>query len=83
MRSIKKILGLVWIILGPVLLVFMCWQAWQKISQAVTGPAKTNTTLQWGIILLIFIPVCIGLVIFGWYAWKNEYAELPQRSVDL
>lgn len=83
MRTLKKILGLVWMALGPVLLAFMAWQASQKISQAVAGPIKTNTTLQWGIILLIFIPICIGLMIFGWYAWKDEYGQLPQKSTDL
>jgi hypothetical protein len=60
----------------------MCWQAYEKID-AATAKAKTNTILQWGIILLVFIPICIGLVIFGYYALKNEYRHLPENSQEL
>ncbi|WP_439554804.1 DUF6814 family protein [Dyadobacter sp.] len=45
--------------------------------------ARTNTTLQWFIIILIFIPICAGLVIFGYYAWKGEYDHLPESSSEL
>ena len=83
MKSIKKILGLVWIILGPAAMVFMSWQAWDKISKAEAGVAQTNTALQWGIILLIFIPIAIGLVIFGKYALAGEYEKLPENSEDI
>lgn len=40
-------------ILGPTAMVFMAWQAWDKVSKAEAGVAQTNTALQWGIILLI------------------------------
>ncbi len=83
MKSLKKILGLVWIILGPTAMVFMAWQAWDKVSKAEAGVAQTNTALQWGIILLIFIPIAIGLVIFGRYALAGEYDQLPESSEDL
>jgi uncharacterized membrane protein YidH (DUF202 family) len=83
MKSIKKILGLVWIILGPSAMVFMSWQAWDKISKAEAGVAQTNTALQWGIILLIFIPIAIGLVIFGKYALAGEYDKLPESSEEI
>ncbi|RZK59953.1 MAG: hypothetical protein EOO91_03400 [Pedobacter sp.] len=83
MKSIKKILGLVWIILGPAAMVFMAWQAWDKISKAEAGVAQTNTALQWGIILLIFIPIAIGLVIFGKYALAGEYDKLPESSEEI
>ncbi len=77
MKTLKKILGVVWIVLGPAAMVFMAWQAYDKISKAEVGVAQTNTALQWGIILLIFIPIAIGLVIFGRYALAGEYDELP------
>ncbi|TCC93872.1 hypothetical protein EZ428_03625 [Pedobacter frigiditerrae] len=83
MKSIKKILGLIWIILGPAAMVFMSWQAWDKISKAEAGVAQTNTALQWGIILLIFIPIAIGLVIFGKYALAGEYEKLPGSSEEI
>ncbi|WP_379086904.1 DUF6814 family protein [Pedobacter sp. UC225_65] len=34
-------------------------------------------------ILLIFIPIAIGLVIFGKYALAGEYDQLPESSEDL
>jgi hypothetical protein len=83
MNSIKKLLGLIWIALAPIMVIFMFIQASEKISEATEGVAKTNTFLQWAIILIIFIPICIGLAIFGFYAFKNEYAHLPESSKEL
>lgn len=76
MNNIKKILGLAWMILAPLAVILMFEQAGEKISLATEGVARTNTALQWGIILLIFIPVCIGMVIFGYYSWKGEYDQM-------
>jgi len=75
MNTLKKILGIVWIILGPVAVILMFMQAWDKIQKAPAGIAQTNTALQWGIILLIFIPIAAGLVIFGRYALSGEYEK--------
>lgn len=83
MNSIKKLLGIVWMILGPAVVYFMFSQAAEKISKAAEGVAKTNTTLQWIIILVIFIPVCFGLCIFGYYAYKGEYEHLPESSDEI
>lgn len=83
MNTIKKILGLVWIILAPTAVIFMFQQAIEKTHAAAEGIARTNTALQWGIILFIFIPICTGLAIFGYYAFKDEYKKLPSRSEDL
>lgn len=78
MNGLKKALGLFWIILGPASVIFMFMQALDKISLAAEGVARTNTTLQWGIILFIFIPISAGLVIFGYYSLKGEYDRLPE-----
>lgn len=83
MKTIKRALGLCWIILGPTAMLFMAWQAWDKVSKAETGIAQTNTALQWGIILLIFIPIAIGLVIFGKYAFSGAYDHLPENSEEI
>jgi hypothetical protein len=29
--------------------------------------------MQWGIIILIFVPIAFGLVIFGYYSMRGEY----------
>lgn len=83
MSGLKKMLGLVWMLLGPIIIIFLFMQASDKIGAAAEGIARTNTTLQWAIIILIFIPICTGLVIFGNYAWKGEYDHLPERSEEL
>ncbi|MCE7060908.1 DUF6814 family protein [Dyadobacter sp. CY343] len=83
MNALKKFLGLVWMLLGPVIILFLFMQASDKIGLAAEGIDRTNTTLQWSIIILIFIPICAGLVIFGYYAWKGEYEHLPESSSEL
>ena len=76
MNALKKMLGIVWIVLGPVIILFLIMQAIDKVAAATTGIARTNTTLQWSIIILIFIPICAGLMIFGYYGYKGEYEKL-------
>lgn len=83
MNAIKRVFGLVWIALAPILIWLMVSQAIEKIGKAAEGIMKTNTTLQWAIILMIFIPVCAGLSMFGWYALKGEYDYLPTSSNEL
>jgi hypothetical protein len=83
MNAIKKLLGLLWMILAPTAVVMMFQQAGEKINLAAEGVARTNTALQWGIILLIFIPVSIGMIIFGYYSFKGEYDALPSNSEEI
>ncbi|PST85161.1 hypothetical protein C7T94_03385 [Pedobacter yulinensis] len=80
MNQLKKLLGLVWMALGPAAIIFLAGQAYEKTSLAAEGSERTNTALQWGIILFIFIPICAGLVIFGYYAVKGAYDRLPADS---
>ena len=68
--------------LAPAIIWFLASQAIQKIAAATTL-TKSNVTLQWVIILTIFTPICIGFFIFGYYAFKEEYAHLPSSSKDL
>lgn len=83
MNALKKFLGILWMLLGPVIIFFLFIQASDKVGAAAEGIARTNTALQWSIIILIFIPICAGLVVFGYYAWKGEYDHLPESSEEL
>lgn len=74
MNALKQYLGIVWMLLSPLVIVGMLWQAISKINEA-SAATKANISLQWSIILLVFIPICIGLFLFGKYAWNKEYAE--------
>lgn len=74
MNTIKQYLGLVWMALSPIVIAIMLWQAAHKISVSHAA-VKTNVALQWGIILLVFIPICLGLFLFGKYCWTKEYND--------
>ncbi len=82
MNTIKKYLGIIWILLAPAIVGFLIWQAADKIGNA-TEATKANVTLQWSIILIIFFPICIGLVIFGYYALKGYFEHLPESSAEI
>ncbi len=87
MNQIRRILGIVWIALGPLAIYFMVSQALLKVSAAnskisaavneaaksAAEAAKLNIQMQWGIIILIFVPIAFGLIIFGLYSLKGEY----------
>lgn len=82
MNAVKKILGIVWMALAPAIVAFLTWQATEKISHA-TEAARANVILQWSIILMIFLPICIGLLIFGYYSFKGYYEHLPESSAEI
>ena len=73
MNKIKRLLGIPWMILGPLAIGLLVYQAWQKIADNPTQ----DVYLPWIIIITIFTPVGAGLVIFGWYAFTGEYDTLP------
>ena len=83
MNRIKKAAGYLWMMSAIVIVAFMMWQAIEKIATTVEGAPRTNAILQWSIILVIFIPICFGFFIFGYYASRGEYDELPQSSEEL
>ena len=42
-----------------------------------------DTKIQWGVFVGVFIPIAIGLTVFGWYAFKGEYDRLPESSDEI
>ena len=97
MNQLKRGLGYVWMILGPAVMIFMFWQAIDKVGLAQLQAANTvddkareladsivvNTILQWLIIIAVFVPVACGMVIFGRYATQGAYDHLPSSSEEL
>lgn len=72
-------MGVVWMLLGPVAIFFL-------VSTALAEIAKKpviDTKIQWGVFVVVFIPIAIGLMIFGYYAYKGEYDHIPQSSEEL
>ena len=82
MNSIKKLAGYLWMLMAPILILFLLFEANQKITNAATA-VRSNVILQWSIILLVFAPICVGFFIFGKYAANGEYDHLPQSSEEV
>jgi len=76
MKRLKKWLGMVWIAIAP---IAVFWLVKTALSEIEKKPV-IDTSIQWGVFVLIFLPIAFGLVIFGYYAWKGEYEHLPENS---
>lgn len=81
MNSIKRVLGYLWILIGIASIVILIAGAIQNID--LHGKADINKPVPWIIIIAIFTPIAIGLVIFGYYAIKDEYKNLPTDSTPI
>ncbi|HOZ85599.1 MAG TPA: hypothetical protein PK191_08925 [Niabella sp.] len=81
MNTIKKGLGIVWFLMAPAIIYFLVVGAVRNID--TNGTKDINNPVIWIIIIAIFVPIAIGMMIFGWYAFKGEYDHLPERSGDL
>lgn len=69
MNQIKKGAGIIWLLLGPASIYFIMLAAAHEIA---TKPG-VDTVIQWGVFVVIFIPIAIGMSIFGYYALKGDY----------
>ena len=81
MNAIKKMLGILWLVLGPAVIIFLLSGAVANIDPA--GKKDINNPVIWVIIIAIFTPISIGLMIFGWYAIKGEYDHLPESFSEV
>jgi len=76
MNNIKRFAGIVWILMGPVAIFYLIKTA----TEEITKKPVIDTKIQWIVFVVIFIPIAIGIMIFGWYAFKGEYDHLPESS---
>ncbi len=79
MSQLKRLLGVLWIALGPLAI----WYLVQTAIAEIQAKPMIDTKIQWGVFVVVFIPITIGLVIFGWYALQGEYDHLPSNSDEL
>jgi len=79
MNTIKKFLGIIWILLGPVAVYYLVKTAASEIAKKPV----IDTKIQWAVFIIVFLPIAIGMVIFGYYALKGEYDHLPESSQEL
>jgi hypothetical protein len=76
MNALKKYMGIIWILLGPVAIYYLIKTA----ASEITKKPVIDTKIQWAVFIIVFIPIAIGMVIFGYYAFKGEYDRLPENS---
>ena len=81
MNAFKKFLGIFWLLIAPLVIYALIDGAIQNIDPA--GKKDINNPVIWIIIIAIFTPIAIGLMIFGWYAFRGEYDQLPESSKQL
>lgn len=81
MNKLKKSLGIVWLLLAPAVIYFLVDGAIIHIDPE--GKKDINNPVIWVIIITIFTPIAIGLMIFGWYAFKGAYDHLPESSAEI
>ena len=79
MNKIKRLAGIIWMASGPLACFYLIKTAMQEIA----SKPNIDTKIQWGVFVGVFIPIAIGLVIFGYYAFKGEYDHLPGSSDEL
>ncbi len=78
MDKLKRYLGIIWMLIGPVLFIMLVISAVNNINGHAKG--DVSNPIPWLIILAIFLPIAIGLAIFGWYALKGNYDKTDKQS---
>ncbi len=73
MNQLKRFLGILWMMIGPIVFILLIISALQNINS--TGKGDISNPIPWIIILAIFAPIAVGLTVFGWYSWKGEYDD--------
>lgn len=81
MNGVKRYFGWLWMLLGPLVIYGLVDAATRYIDPS--GQKDINNPVVWIIIIGIFTPIAIGLMIFGWYAWRGDYDRMPQSSAEL
>lgn len=79
MNTIKKYLGLLWIVVAVLTYSILLKTSIEQIN----AKPLADTIIQWSIFAIIFLPIAIGMVIFGWLAWKGAYDQVPVSSEEV
>ena len=79
MNAIKRIAGILWIIAGPFAIYYLVKTAMSEINKKPV----IDTKIQWAVFVIVFIPIAIGIMIFGWFAIKGQYDHLPETSAEI
>ncbi|MBU3714532.1 MAG: hypothetical protein FGM46_06240 [Ferruginibacter sp.] len=80
MRIVKKIFGLIVMILAPVILFCLIYLSYEFISKG--GSKDIHKPVPWIVIIGLFTPITVGFGIFGYYSFKGEYDTLPENHSE-
>jgi hypothetical protein len=69
MNRIKRIAGIAWALLGILGIGYLVRTAASEIAKKPV----IDTVIQWAVFIVVFIPVGVGMVLFGYYAVRGEY----------
>ncbi|HET9053966.1 MAG TPA: hypothetical protein VFM90_07330 [Cyclobacteriaceae bacterium] len=69
MNTLKRLAGIIWMALGPLSMFYLIKTAAEEIAQK----PLLDTKIQWSVFVIIFLPIAVGMVVFGYYALKGEY----------
>lgn len=81
MNALKRYFALILLVIAPLFIYELVAGAIANIDPV--GKKDINNPVIWIIIIAIFTPIAVGLVIFGWYAFRGEYDQLPTKSKEL
>jgi hypothetical protein len=79
MNLLKKWAGIIWMALGPLAVFYLFKTAMGEIAKKPV----IDSYVQWGVFIIVFLPIAFGMVIFGYFAWKGEYDHLPESSAEI
>jgi purine-cytosine permease-like protein len=79
MNHVKRIFGIFWMLLGPLAIYYLVKTA----SGEITKKPVIDTKIQWIVFVVIFVPIAIGIMIFGYYCLKGDYDHLPESSSEI
>jgi hypothetical protein len=68
---IKRALGVLWMIAAPYVTYSFISEGMKRMNAPA---ATTQTTIQWVIIIMIFLPIMLGLFIHGLYSVQGLYS---------
>ncbi|MFN0214383.1 MAG: DUF6814 family protein [Saprospiraceae bacterium] len=69
MHTLKRYAGTIWIALAA----FGVWLMLNQANKEFGQNPSLDTRIFWFTIIPIFIPIMLGLGLFGWYCYKGEY----------
>ena len=81
MNNIKKILGIAWMALSIFIIAALVYRAIVEFQRA-RPEQLAELKVFWPVVIIIFIPIAIGLFIFGNYSYKEEYKRSGTHLSD-